>query len=139
MSRPAILKISLFFEEKESWKIIIDFLPEIDLKKEMQQNTDKNLMQILKSKVPKRFVETMIELKCLDCKRKIAEISKKNRQKIFENFKQFSVQVKKTESSMEVVWLMGKVIVKKPQTFGNRLKKGGNDLIWANGNLMTIF
>lgn len=127
LSGPAILKISLYFPESvDQHPLVVDFLPTWDMENALFSQSDKTLGQLLKGKLPKRFIDTFAQLQSFELNKKLGEISKKERQKIVNSFKKFEIIVKKTEGYRKAEVTVGGVSCKKvdSKTMESRLQKG---------------
>ena len=123
LSGPAALVASCFWEEGR--KIILDFLPHYSLQDAMHnpENGKKNVKNLLLPLLPDRLVYRLIPEDLQ--KRKVAEVSKKDRQRLIESIHAYACLPEKTDGLKKAEAARGGVSVKNlKNTLESKIHKG---------------
>jgi len=123
-SGPAVLKSSLHWYPQN--KITINWLYEDSIDELCKASPQKNIFQILREKLPKRFLEEFLTSHGIDIKKKVCETSKKDLTKISETLHNYSIVPETTEGYRKAEVTRGGVSTQKisSKTMESQLQPG---------------
>ncbi len=100
LSGPVILNLSNRVSLKEKQTVKIDFKPALDyqkldlrIRKDFEEQSSKQFKNSLNGLLPKKLIPIFIQLSEIPEEKKVAEISKKERKKLLQLFKEFELTV----------------------------------------------
>jgi hypothetical protein len=145
LSGPAILAISKSISRSlpEKVKIIIDFKPELNttqldqlLQKRFQEAGNKSIKNGLENLLPPRLILLILKLADINSDKKIALITKIERQKIIKLTKEFSLLVKEVLGYNRAMITSGGVSLKEvdPKTMNSKIIKN----LYLAGELLDL-
>lgn len=139
ISGPAALELSSYLKDKElsseGLEVSIDFLPsysheelqdEFISLRDKERDKNKQISNILTKYWPKNFTNKLLKELEIDSTTPINHLSKKDRNKLIEAFKDFKITVIQLKSTKEATVTSGGVSVKEvdPSTMESKLIKG---------------
>lgn len=143
ISGPIVLKISRYIFEGNDYSIRIDFKPALDektfdlrLQKDFQKYKNKDVKNSFDDLLPQKFIPVMIELAKINPDKKVNSITKEERRRLVECFKNSTVHVKGLRPISEAIVTSGGVNVNEinPSTMKSRII---NNLSFA-GEVMDV-
>lgn len=136
VSGPLVLSASSFYADKKAegeTKLFIDLKPALDkeqldkrLVREFEENHAKQFKNALGGLFPSKLIPVMLDLSGIDPEKKVAEISREERQHFGELIKALPLRVKGTRGFAEAIITQGGIAVKQvnPSTMESKLIKG---------------
>lgn len=143
ISGPIVLKISRYIFEGNDYSIRIDFKPALDektfdlrLQRDFQKYKNKDLKNSLDELLPQKLIPVIIELAKINPEKKVNSITKEERRRLVECFKNSIVNVKGLRPISEAIVTSGGVNVEEinPSTMKSRII---NNLSFA-GEVMDV-
>lgn len=146
VSGPLILSASSFYTAKYSGQevlLTIDLKPAMDreqldkrILRDFEENAGKQFKNALDKLLPAKLIPVMIELSDIDPHKKTSEVTKKERSRLVELFKELKLTVNGCRGYGEAIITGGGVNVKEidPKTMGSRLVNG----LYFAGEVMDV-
>ena len=146
VSGPLILSASSFYTAKYSGQevlLTIDLKPAMDreqldkrILRDFEENAGKQFKNALDKLLPAKLIPVMIELSGIDPHKKTSEVTKKERSRLVELFKELKLTVNGCRGYGEAIITGGGVNVKEidPKTMGSRLVNG----LYFAGEVMDV-
>lgn len=146
VSGPLILSASSFYTAKYSGQevlLTIDLKPAMDreqldkrILRDFEENAGKQFKNALDKLLPAKLIPVMIELSGIDPHKKTSEVTKKERSRLLELFKELKLTVNGCRGYGEAIITGGGVNVKEidPKTMGSRLVNG----LYFAGEVMDV-
>ena len=146
VSGPLILSASSFYTAKYSGQevlLTIDLKPARDreqldkrILRDFEENAGKQFKNALDKLLPAKLIPVMIELSGIDPHKKTSEVTKKERSRLVELFKELKLTVNGCRGYGEAIITGGGVNVKEidPKTMGSRLVNG----LYFAGEVMDV-
>lgn len=146
VSGPLILSASSFYTAKYSGQevlLTIDLKPAMDreqldkrILRDFEENAGKQFKNALDKLLPAKLIPVMIELSGIDPHKKTSEVTKKERSRLLELFKELKLTVNGCRGYGETIITGGGVNVKEidPKTMGSRLVNG----LYFAGEVMDV-
>lgn len=146
VSGPLILSASSFYTAKYSGQevlLTIDLKPAMDreqldkrILRDFEENAGKQFKNALDKLLPAKLIPVMIELSGIDPHKKTSEVTKKERSRLLELFKELKLTVNGCRGYGESIITGGGVNVKEidPKTMGSRLVNG----LYFAGEVMDV-
>jgi len=143
LSGPVILNLSNLVKSQEKQTLRIDFKPALDhqkldlrIRKDFEEQASKQFKNALNALLPKKLIPIFIKLSEIPEDKKVAEISKKERKKLLNLFKEFTLTVSGIIGYEKAIVTTGGVDLKEinPKTMQS---KKFNNLYFA-GELIDI-
>ncbi|RLC49974.1 MAG: aminoacetone oxidase family FAD-binding enzyme [Candidatus Cloacimonadota bacterium] len=133
VSGPVILSASSHISKIKNNILHIDLKPALSeetldkrLQKEFKENSNKNFQNILKHLLPSKMLPVFIILSQISAEKKAHQISRKERMRIIELMKDFSIKLDKLRPIKEAIITSGGVDVKEinPKTMESKIVPG---------------
>ena len=146
VSGPLILSASSFYTAKYSGQevlLTIDLKPAMDreqldkrILRDFEENAGKQFKNALDKLLPAKLIPVMVELSGIDPHKKTSEVTKKERSRLLELFKELKLTVNGCRGYGEAIITGGGVNVKEidPKTMGSRLVNG----LYFAGEVMDV-
>lgn len=146
VSGPLILSASSFYTAKYSGQevlLTIDLKPAMDreqldkrILRDFEENAGKQFKNALDKLLPAKLIPVMVELSGIDPHKKTNEVTKKERSRLLELFKELKLTVNGCRGYGEAIITGGGVNVKEidPKTMGSRLVNG----LYFAGEVMDV-
>lgn len=146
VSGPLILSASSFYTAKYNGQevlLTIDLKPAMDreqldkrILRDFEENAGKQFKNALDKLLPAKLIPVMIELSGIDPHKKTSEVTKKERSRLVELFKELKLTVNGCRGYGEAIITGGGVNVKEidPKTMGSRLVNG----LYFAGEVMDV-
>ena len=146
VSGPLILSASSFYTAKYSGQealLTIDLKPAMDreqldkrILRDFEENAGKQFKNALDKLLPAKLIPVMVELSGIDPHKKTSEVTKKERSRLVELFKELKLTVNGCRGYGEAIITGGGVNVKEidPKTMGSRLVNG----LYFAGEVMDV-
>lgn len=146
VSGPLILSASSFYTAKYSGQevlLTIDLKPAMDreqldkrILRDFEENAGKQFKNALDKLLPAKLIPVMIELSGIDPHKKTSEVTKKERSRLLELFKELKLTANGCRGYGEAIITGGGVNVKEidPKTMGSRLVNG----LYFAGEVMDV-
>ena len=146
VSGPLILSASSFYTAKYSGQevlLTIDLKPAMDIEqldkrilRDFEENAGKQFKNALDKLLPAKLIPVMVELSGIDPHKKTSEVTKKERSRLLELFKELKLTVNGCRGYGEAIITGGGVNVKEidPKTMGSRLVNG----LYFAGEVMDV-
>lgn len=132
ISGPIVLKMSRYIHEGEKYFIKIDLKPSLDektfdlrIQKDFMKYKNKDFKNSLDDLLPQKFIPVMIRLSEIDPDKKVNSITKEERKRLVECFKNLNVNVKSLRPISEAIVTSGGVDVNEidPSTMKSKIIK----------------
>ena len=132
ISGPIVLKMSRYIFENNNYSIKIDLKPALDekafdlrIQKDFMKYKNKDFKNSLDDLLPQKFIPVMIELTGINAEKKVNSITREERKKLVECFKNLMVNVKNLRPISEAIVTSGGVSVDEidPSTMKSRIIK----------------
>ena len=126
------LKMSRYIFENNNYSIKIDLKPALDekafdlrIQKDFMKYKNKDFKNSLDDLLPQKFIPVMIELTGINAEKKVNSITREERKKLVECFKNLMVNVKNLRPISEAIVTSGGVSVDEidPSTMRSRIIK----------------
>ena len=133
VSGPIILSASAFVKSPKNKTLSIDLKPALSEEKlserilrEIAAHPKRSMAFLMKTLLPKKMIPLFIELLQLDIEKQLAQLSKKDRNKIIQLLKNFNITFTKFRSIKEAIITSGGVSTKEinPKTMESKITKG---------------
>lgn len=146
VSGPLILSASSFYTAKYNGQealLTIDLKPAMDreqldkrILRDFEENAGKQFKNALDKLLPAKLIPVMVELSGIDPHKKTSEVTKKERSRLLELFKELKLTVNGCRGYGEAIITGGGVNVKEidPKTMGSRLVNG----LYFAGEVMDV-
>ena len=146
VSGPLILSASSFYTAKYNGQealLTIDLKPAMDreqldkrILRDFEENAGKQFKNALDQLLPAKLIPVMVELSGIDPHKKTSEVTKKERSRLLELFKELKLTVNGCRGYGEAIITGGGVNVKEidPKTMGSRLVNG----LYFAGEVMDV-
>ena len=146
VSGPLILSASSFYTAKYNGQevlLTIDLKPAMDreqldkrILRDFEENAGKQFKNALDKLLPAKLIPVMVELSGIDPHKKTSEVTKKERSRLVELFKELKLTVNGCRGYGEAIITGGGVNVKEidPKTMGSRLVNG----LYFAGEVMDV-
>lgn len=146
VSGPLILSASSFYTAKYNGQevlLTIDLKPAMDreqldkrILRDFEENAGKQFKNALDKLLPAKLIPVMVELSGIDPHKKTSEVTKKERSRLVELFKELKLTVNGCRGYGEAIITRGGVNVKEidPKTMGSRLVNG----LYFAGEVMDV-
>lgn len=146
VSGPLILSASSFYTAKYNGQealLTIDLKPAMDreqldkrILRDFEENAGKQFKNALDKLLPAKLIPVMVELSGIDPHKKTSEVTKKERSRLLELFKELKLTVNVCRGYGEAIITGGGVNVKEidPKTMGSRLVNG----LYFAGEVMDV-
>lgn len=146
VSGPLILSASSFYTAKYNGQevlLTIDLKPAMDreqldkrILRDFEENAGKQFKNALDKLLPAKLIPVMVELSGIDPHKKTSEVTKKERSRLVELFKELKLTVNGCRGYGEAIITVGGVNVKEidPKTMGSRLVNG----LYFAGEVMDV-
>ena len=146
VSGPLILSASSFYTAKYNGQealLTIDLKPAMDreqldkrILRDFEENAGKQFKNALDKLLPAKLIPVMVELSGIDPHKKTNEVTKKERSRLLELFKELKLTVNGCRGYGEAIITGGGVNVKEidPKTMGSRLVNG----LYFAGEVMDV-
>lgn len=146
VSGPLILSASSFYTAKYNGQealLTIDLKPAMDreqldkrILRDFEENEGKQFKNALDKLLPAKLIPVMVELSGIDPHKKTSEVTKKERSRLLELFKELKLTVNGCRGYGEAIITGGGVNVKEidPKTMGSRLVNG----LYFAGEVMDV-
>lgn len=146
VSGPLILSASSFYTAKYNGQevlLTIDLKPAMDreqldkrILRDFEENAGKQFKNALDKLLPAKLIPVMVELSVIDPHKKTSEVTKKERSRLVELFKELKLTVNGCRGYGEAIITGGGVNVKEidPKTMGSRLVNG----LYFAGEVMDV-
>lgn len=132
ISGPIVLKMSRYIHEGEKYFIKIDLKPSLDektfdlrIQKDFMKYKNKDFKNSLDDLLPQKFIPVMIRLSEIDPDKKVNSITKEERKRLVECFKNLNVNVESLRPISEAIVTSGGVDVNEidPSTMKSKIIK----------------
>lgn len=132
ISGPIVLKMSRYIHEGEKYFIKIDLKPSLDektfdlrIQKDFMKYKNKDFKNSLDDLLPQKFIPVMIRLSEIDPDKKVNSITKEERKRLVECFKNLNVNVKSLRPISEAIVTSGGIDVNEidPSTMKSKIIK----------------
>lgn len=130
ISGPLVLSASRFIKERKEYKISIDLKPALDIveldkrvQKDFLNNLNKDFKNSLDDLLPKKLIDTIIELSGIEGTKKVNSITKEERKTLVDLLKNLEFTVKGLRPIAEAIVTAGGVDIKEidPSTMQSKL------------------
>lgn len=130
ISGPLVLSASRFIKERKDYKISIDLKPALDIveldkrvQKDFSNNLNKDFKNSLDELLPKKLIDTIIELSGIEGTKKVNSITKEERKTLVDLLKNLEFTVKGLRPIAEAIVTAGGVDIKEidPSTMQSKL------------------
>lgn len=143
ISGPLVFRCSSFMKSKEKYRIYIDFSKEKSIDeltsniiKIFENNKNKDIDNILNEFVPKKIIPLLLEKSDINKQTKVNIITKKQRENLCKNIKNFEIPISKKRPLEEATITRGGVSVKEinPKTMASKK----NENLYFIGEVLDV-
>lgn len=133
LSGPVILSASAHMREEGHYYISIDLKPALDFEtldkrilRDFSEFSSRDFINSLEKLLPRKLIPVVVELSQIDPRKKVHQITKKERENLVRLIKDFRVNISKKRPVSEAIITSGGVSTREivPKTMESKLKKG---------------